>query len=276
MNNIINNIMMKYLMKDSVISIEGYVYGEPDTMIYLDEKTKENLNNIFMMISDVDTDVCFVSQNLVTEDLLSFRTGTNPGINCANGKFYKDEALAISMTCQNFITDISNGVLGSYDSLQSELKFDKALKHITDMIEGYFNGSQEDIYFKQLALNDHNMVGLLLFIINIEIDLADPHIEIFQDLHEDYNLLATIATTNIFQNDNQILYSNPEIFNVIFDLYKDKFEEFDDYFNADSHSGDEKHRLDWILAVDTFNKYFLHLLSNPTLSRGSNGQKHQS
>lgn len=169
------------------------------------------------------------------------------------------------------------------------------------MIDTYFKSKNSgEIYYKQLALNDHNVVGLLFFLIKIELDLnkdeslrltlhsltslckdnfstqgqlfVSPHNKIFQELHEHNPLLATIATTNIFQNDNQILYSNPEIFNVIFDLYKDKFDDFEDLFSIktageldayDNQNELNKERIDWILAIDTFNKYFLHLLSNP-------------
>lgn len=120
LNNIINNIMMKYLMKDSVISIEGFVSGQPETMIFIGEDTKENLNNIFMMISDVDTDVCFVSQNLVTEELLNYRQGLNAPIS-VQGKDFKKAAFEIAKTLQHFITDIINGKIGEYSSLRSDL-----------------------------------------------------------------------------------------------------------------------------------------------------------
>jgi hypothetical protein len=141
LNNIINNILMKYLMTDRVISIEGFVSGKPETMIFIDEATKENLNNIFMMIADVDTDVCFVSQNLVNDKLLSFRQNMIPQI-LANGKPFKEEASTISINMKNFILDVTNGKLGDWSSLRKDLSFDKAVKHITDMVEKYFQGTK--------------------------------------------------------------------------------------------------------------------------------------
>lgn len=53
--------------------------------------------------------------------------------------------------------------------------------------------------------------------------LISPNIEIFLDLHHHNPLIGTIVTTSIFEYDNQVLYANPEVFHVIFDLYKQKF-----------------------------------------------------
>lgn len=52
---------MKYLLEDSMISRNSYENDVPESMIFTDDETKENLNHIFMLISDVDTDVCHVS-----------------------------------------------------------------------------------------------------------------------------------------------------------------------------------------------------------------------
>lgn len=146
------------------------------------------------------------------------------------------------------------------------------------------------------------MVGILLYIIKIEMELekseslrltiqaltllckdnyytqgqlfVSHHLSIFRDLHQAQPLITTIAMTNIFENDNQILYTNPEIFNILFEMYKDLFSEFESYFvtreggNPNSTPNNEKTH--WVISLYTYNKYFLHLLSNPTMTFDSN------
>jgi hypothetical protein len=268
LNNIINNIMMKYLMKDSVISVDnGFDSANPDSMIYLDEDTKINLNDIFMMISDVDMDICFISKNLVTDELLSYRIGQAPVLSKKmEGRDFKLRAETICKTLRALHEDIINGKLGSFNDLRDpgNLNLEKAVKHVVDMIDAYFN-TMPGIpnYYKQLAMNDYNAVGLLFYILKIQLDLdkvdslklvlnsltlvckdnfatqgqifIHPHIEIFEELHKMYSLMGTIVTTEIFKQDNQILYSNPEIFDVIFRIYKQEFTaNIDKYFNTKS------------------------------------------
>jgi hypothetical protein len=255
LNNIINNIMMKYLMKDSLFTVEEFDREKPDTMLFIDEQTKVNLNNIFMMISDVDTDMFFVSQNLVTEELLNYRLNKNPDYQ-ANGKPFKDEAKVIAETLKNFFKDTINCKLEDSKDTPIGTNFEKAYFHIAGMVTNYFKSqSEEETYYKQLALNDHNIVGLLFFILKLQLDLdkdesmkitldlltkvckdnfttqgqmlVSPNIEIFLDLHHHSPLTGTIVTTKIFEYDNQVLYANPEIFQVLFELYKAKFREFE-------------------------------------------------
>lgn len=141
LNNIINNIMMKYLIQDCILEKEPHMKeSDPSRMLYVDEETKEILNTIFMLITDVDTDVCFVGQNLVTENLISYRMGTYPTFNTSNGKDFKGEALIISETLQSFINSIINGKLGKEAELREEKKFDQALANITKMVENYIEG----------------------------------------------------------------------------------------------------------------------------------------
>lgn len=95
LNNIINNILMKYLLEDSMISRNSYENNNPESMIFTDDETKENLNHIFMLISDVDTDVCYVSQQLVTQKLFNYRMGKYQPI-FVNGTGFKEQAMVIS------------------------------------------------------------------------------------------------------------------------------------------------------------------------------------
>lgn len=299
LNNIINNVLMKYLLEDSIINQTSFQNGKPESMVFTDEETKTNLNHIFMLISDVDTDVSHVSAQLVTQDLFNYRMGKHQPI-FVNGVGFKEQALVISKTVQNFITDVAYGKLGSHDEICESLNFDKGLAHIVKMIEDYFQDSQNpaEYFFKQQALNDQNVVAILMILVKIVLSLRkkdclkltlkaitqvckdnfstqgqlfmNPQLDIFIDLHEEDELVGTIATTNIFKNDNQILYSNPEIFKEIFELYTDRFEDFKNYFrvekiyemNRENEEKIEKRRLEWVFQMDTYNKFFIHLLEN--------------
>ncbi len=116
------------------------------------------------MISDVDNDMFFISQKLVTQDLLNYRLGKH-GLYMAGDKFFKDEALVIAQTLKNFLNEIT------YSKLEESNKKSvgsKDLKHISEMIKTYFKSNEsQETYFKQMALSDHNVVGLLFFILKL-------------------------------------------------------------------------------------------------------------
>ncbi len=119
------------------------------------------------MISDVDTDMFFVSQKLVTEELLNYRLGKNEAY-MVNDKSFKEVALEIAQTLKNFLNDTINSNLE--DSIEEPVgsKFEKAFLHIAGMINKYFESKDtEETYYKQMALNDHNIVGLLFFILKL-------------------------------------------------------------------------------------------------------------
>ena len=55
---------------------------------------------------------------------------------------------------------------------------DKGVNHIVDMIDAYFSGSSgaTETFYKQQALNDQNMVAILMYLLKIVLDTGkkDP------------------------------------------------------------------------------------------------------
>ena len=76
LNNVVNNVIMKYLLRDNALENSRFDKDDYHSLIYVDEETKQVLNDIFMMMSDLDFDVCFKSSQLVDEDLLNYYTSS--------------------------------------------------------------------------------------------------------------------------------------------------------------------------------------------------------
>ena len=68
LNNLLNNILMRYLMRDSSFTAGGNSYT------FVKSSTKDTINDIFLMISDINYDVYEISKNLVGNKLMNFIT----------------------------------------------------------------------------------------------------------------------------------------------------------------------------------------------------------
>ena len=153
----------------------------------------------------------------------------------------------------HLIEDMCNGKLGYQKELKSELKINKVIKHMTDKIDAYLNDVSTNIdsvhfYNRQLALGENNVINLLLILIMVMIEIGKDELTrlilktivkicvnnyttqaqlfigdnmfFFTTLNDIEELLGAIVMTSIFQKDNQILFTTPELFDTMFKLYK--------------------------------------------------------
>lgn len=281
LNHLINNILMKYLMRESKAKKGSNEY------IYMGDSTKENLDNIFMMLTEVDYDPFQISKELVNEKLMNYHTDQVKNI-----LKMREEAMEIKMNLVTFLDDILNGTFGNYEKMTTEKKLNKALIFLCDWIDEFLTkGGEEEFYYRQLALGENNIVTVILAIVRIldDMDIDDKIISMrvllskmsqicddnlttqaqlfmeqgirdFKKLNENRPLMGAIVTTSIFKTNNQILYVNPETFEIILDFYKDKLDEDKVCFSLESVKKDVKAAINNILALDKFNQYLEHLV----------------
>lgn len=281
LNHLINNILMKYLMRESVAKKGATVYK------YMGEETKENFKNIFMMLTEVDYDPYQISKQLVCQELMDYHTDQ-----LANIMKIREEAMEIKMNLVSFFEDLLNGHFGVYEAMVSEKKMNKALMFLCDWINTYLTeGGPGELYYRQLALGENNIVTLILALSQLLDDMdvqdkimclrvllskmsqicKDNHntqaqlfqeqgLKNFQNLNKGRPLMGAIITTGIFETNNQILYVNPESFETIFKFYTDKISEADECFSLEDIKADLKGAINNILALDNFNKYFEKLV----------------
>lgn len=196
------------------------------------------------------------------------------------------------MNLVSFFDDIMNGSFGNYEKMTTEKKLNKALIFLCDWINEFLNkGGKEEVYYRQLALGENNVVTVILAIVRIldDMDKEDKIISLrvlltklsqvckdnlttqaqlfmeqglrdFKQLNENRPLMGAIVTTSIFKTNNQILYVNPETFEIILEFYKDKLDENKVCFSLESVKKDVKAAINNILALDKFNRYLEKLV----------------
>lgn len=286
LNHLINNILMKYLMAESKAKRGS------DEYLYMGDSTKEHLDNIFMMLTEVNYDPYQISKDLVNERLMNYHTDQVQNI-----IKIREEATEIKMNLVSFLDDILNGSFGTYETMATERKINKALIFLCDWINQYLTaGGVENTYYRQLALGENNIVTVILSIVMIldDMDIPDKVVSLrvllskmsqicndnlitqaqlfmeqglrdFKALNEKRPLMGAIVTTSIFQNNNQILYVNPETFEIILNFYKDMLKEEKMCFSLESVKSNVSAAINNILALDKFNKYLEKLVEIHTV-----------
>lgn len=66
LNNLVNNIVFRYLMRDSKLVLPTKSYD------FASKNTKEYINDIFLMISDLNYDLLNISKTIVDESILNY------------------------------------------------------------------------------------------------------------------------------------------------------------------------------------------------------------
>ena len=304
LNSIINSIMLKYLLRETGLEWRSNHYD------FFSQKTKENLDNIFMMLTDVEYDVFDISKQLVERRLVDYHTNRVSGL-----EEIRKEALEIKMNLANMIDDVTSrklDVFGSLETMLAEKKINKAVKFFCDWIHTFLDkGGQagakaggkadsqrvtiprshaDSLYFRQLALGEQNVVTILLTLtylleemgvddktqslrivlstitsvcednlINQAQLFLDQGLNFFRNLNRERPLMGAIVTTNIFKKNNQILYVNPETFEIILDFYTQKLTNLS-FLDIEELTRDPKKGIKTILALHKFNNYFKELV----------------
>lgn len=167
LNSILNNILMKYIVKDCSFKVVD------KSFTYTRSPTRNLINNIFLMISDINYDAFELSKSHIDRRILDFRYKNFPGKESICQK-----AFEIKMNFINMIDDIVCGKFGAHDVLEQESKVDKIVTFMCKMLDDYLtdeadsNGQeQDDYYLRQLALADNNIPVLVLDVALILMDL---------------------------------------------------------------------------------------------------------
>lgn len=164
LNNILNNILMKYIVKDCSFKV-----GDK-SFTYTRKATRTIINNIFLMISDINYDAFEVSKSHIDQRILDYRFS-----NFQDKQLINQKAFEIRMNFINMIDDIVTGKFGNFETLESESKIDKIVTFMCKMLEDHFDGEADDTdayYYRQLALGENNLVILILDVALILMELG--------------------------------------------------------------------------------------------------------
>jgi len=168
LNDLLNSILLKYIMRPP-----NPPPSKPGLAFKINNKTKNILDDIFMMIHQEKFDIFANSAKLVKPELISYYRSTNrlrelkkksqPAYKTKNSlpnshlpslpdensdqkmkksstvrdMDFQEEAYEIKMNMINLIDDIMRGIFGSYERLSQGLQIDKAIKHNCDWIINY-------------------------------------------------------------------------------------------------------------------------------------------
>lgn len=84
----------------------------------------------------------------------------------------------------------------------------------------------------------------------------------FKEMNDSEPMLGAIIMTSIFEKDTELLYTTPELFETMYEMYKSSLFDMEEVLNPNTEDYDYSEVSSHIMTMDTFNKYFMHLLSD--------------